>query len=583
MSSDQMVFVPSHEFGPAERYGVFSGFEPSTQTLPAGRQFTPAFQPLPIDIVFEKDIAVTLRDGVTIYVDVFRPVGAEKVPVIIAWSPYGKGQGTSDSAVNLFKLVGLDTGIVSGLHKQEGPDPAYWCARGYAICNADMRGTMHSEGDSVFFDRQEGRDGYDLVEWLGVQDWCNGKVGMSGTSYLAASQWFTAAEQPPHLAAINPWEGVSDTYRDLVRRGGMPDTGFAQLIQDGSFFGKGCKEDILAEAELYPTINELWEQKIPQLDRITVPAYIVASYTNTLHRMGTFRAWRQISSKDKWLRIHNSQEWPDYYDEDNREDLRRFFDHVLKGEDNGWGQTPPVRYALLDFQGGDVVNVAAQQFPPDGVSSTKYYLDSRTRGLVTEAPTEEGAVTYRAEANPGWASFIVRFDDDTTLVGYPKARLYVEAAGADDIDLFVFVEKLDEYGTPLQAFTIPNQGAIALDSTERGATILRSKGADGRLRVSMRHLDDALTTDDIPAHTFDRIEKLQPGQVVDVEIELSPVGLVFKAGQQLRLIVSAQDLFGPMMPGVRQYSPHNTGNHIIHTGGSRASYLQLQVQDPRSD
>jgi uncharacterized protein len=309
----------------------------------------------------------------------------------------------------------------------------------------------------------------------------------------------------------------------------------------------------------------------------------VASYTNTLHRMGTFRAWRQISSKDKWLRIHNSQEWPDYYDEDNREDLRRFFDHVLKGEDNGWGQTPPVRYALLDFQGGDVVNVAAQQFPPDGVSSTKYYLDSRTRGLVTEAPTEEGAVTYRAEANPGWASFIVRFDDDTTLVGYPKARLYVEAAGADDIDLFVFVEKLDEYGTPLQAFTIPNQGAIALDSTERGATILRSKGADGRLRVSMRHLDDALTTDDIPAHTFDRIEKLQPGQVVDVEIELSPVGLVFKAGQQLRLIVSAQDLFGPMMPGVRQYSPHNTGNHIIHTGGSRASYLQLPVQDPSSD
>jgi uncharacterized protein len=582
MSDCEMVFAPSHPLEPGDRYGVFSGFEPGIQTLPAGRQIAPAFQPLPIDIVFDKDVAVTLRDGVTIYVDVFRPVGAEKVPVIVAWSPYGKGQGSSESAVTLFEMVGLDTRRVSGLHKQEGPDPAYWCARGYAICNPDMRGTMNCEGDSVLWDRQEGRDGYDLVEWLGVQDWCNGKVAMSGTSYLAASQWFTAAEQPPHLAAINPWEGVSDTYRDLVMRGGMPDTGFAERLQEQSFFGKGRKEDILAEADRYPTVNSLWENKIPQLDRITVPAYVVASYTNTLHRMGTFRAWRQISSQQKWIRIHNSQEWPDYYEDANREDLRRFFDHVLKGESNGWEQTPRVRYAVLDMQGGDLVNAAADQFPPDGVTSTKYYLDGRTRTLSTTAPRDDVSVTYGAQANPGWASFVVRFEKDTVLVGYPKARLYVEAEGADDMDLFVFVQKLDEHGTPLQAFTTPNQGAVMLDNSEHGSTILRSKGADGRLRVSMRHLDSALATDEIPAHTFDRIEKLRPGQVADVEIEISPVGLAFRAGQQLRFIVSAQDLFGPMMPGTREYVPRNSGRHIIHTGGSRASYLQLPVQGPTS-
>ncbi len=54
---------------------------------------------------------------------------------------------------------------------------------------------------------------------------------MSGTSYLAAAQWFAAAEQPPHLAAINPWEGVSDVYRDLIMRGGMPDLGFAEMLK----------------------------------------------------------------------------------------------------------------------------------------------------------------------------------------------------------------------------------------------------------------------------------------------------------------------------------------------------------------
>jgi predicted acyl esterase len=578
MTSEEMLFVPSSPLRPGARYGVLSGFEPGTRMLPAGFQLAPEFKALPVDIVLEKDIAVTLRDGMTIYVDVYRPVGAEEVPVIVAWSPYGKSQGSSPSAKGVFELVGLDNGIVSGLHKFEGPDPAYWCAQGYAICNPDMRGTGDSDGDSVLWDRQEGRDGHDLIEWLGVQDWCNGKVGMSGTSYLAASQWFTAAERPPHLAAINPWEGVSDTYRDLVMRGGMPDTGFARQLQDGSFFGKSRKEDILGEAERYPLMNSLWQNKIPNLGEITVPAYVVASYSNTLHTMGTFRGWRRIASKQKWLRIHNSQEWPDYYDETNREDLLRFFDHYLKGAENGWEQTPRVRYAVLDLEGGDRVNVSADQFPPRAVSPTRYYLGGHARTLVTDVPAPEVAVAYDADAKPGWASFTTRFEEETVLVGYPKARLWVEAEGADDMDLFVFVQKLDAQGTPLQAFTVPNRGARTHDLTERGASILRYKGSNGRLRVSMRHLDDASSTDDVPAHTFDRVEKLYAGEVAEIEVELSPVALVFYPGEQLRLIISAHNLIGPMMPGLREYVPHNSGRHIVHTGGSRASYLQLPVE-----
>ncbi|WP_327654370.1 CocE/NonD family hydrolase [Streptomyces sp. NBC_00483] len=578
MSDVQKVYMPSQPLEPGPRYGILSDFEPGTRTLEAGFRIAPPFKPLPVDIVLDKDVPVTLRDGVTIHVDVFRPADSEQVPVIVAWSPYGKGQGSSASVMGIFGMVGLDNGIVSGLEKFEGPDPAYWCARGYAICNPDIRGVANSEGDSAIWDRQEGRDCYDLIEWLGVQDWCTGKVAMSGTSYLAVSQWFTAAEQPPHLAAINPWEGVSDVYRDLVMRGGMPDTGFARQLQDNSFYGKAQKEDILTEAEHHPLMDGLWENKIPRFENINVPAYVVASYSNTLHTAGTFRAWRRMASTDKWLRIHNSQEWPDYYDETNVEDLRRFFDHTLKGEDNGWEQTPRVRYSLLDLHGGDQVNVPADQFPPADVTSTKYYLDARTRTLATTAPAVEGTVGYDVAANPDLVSFVARFDEETTLVGYPKAHLWVEADGSDDMDLFVLVQKLDAHGTPLQAFTALNQGALAMDVTERGASILRYKGSDGRLRVSMRHLDKALATDDIPAHTFDRVEKLSPGEVVDVEIDLLPVGLTFHPGEQLRFIVSGRSLLGTMMPGIREYTPTNSGRHIIHTGGDRASYLQLPVK-----
>jgi predicted acyl esterase len=539
MSDDQKVFTPSHPLEPGARYGTLSDFEPGTRTLEAGSRIAPPFKALPVDIVLDKDVPVTLRDGTTIHVDVFRPAGTQKVPVIVAWSPYGKGQGTSASVMGIFGMVGLDNGIVSGLEKFEGPDPAYWCAQGYAICNPDIRGVANSEGDSVIWDRQEGRDCYDLIEWLGVQDWCTGKVAMSGTSYLAVSQWFTAAEQPPHLAAINPWEGISDVYRDLVLRGGMPDTGFARQLQDNSFFGKGQKEDILAEAERHPLMDGLWEEKIPQFEKITVPAYVVASYSNTLHTAGTFRAWR---------------------------------------EDNGWEQTPRVRYSLLDLRGSDRVNVPADQFPPAGVTSTKYYLDGRTRTLSAAVPTVEASAGYAVASNPDVVSFVTRFDEETTLVGYPKAHLWVEADGSDDMDLFVLVQKLDAYGTPLQAFTAPNQGALAQDVTERGASILRYKGSDGRLRVSMRHLDKTLATDDVPAHTFDRVEKLSPGEVVDVEIELLPVGLTFHPGEQLRLVISGRSLLGTMMPGIREYEPANSGRHIIHTGGDRASYLQLPVK-----
>jgi predicted acyl esterase len=574
MSQSDRVFEPSH-YQAGGAHGILSPFDPGTRALPAGSRLDPRFRSLPTDIVLEKDIAVTMRDGVTIYVDVLRPPGNKMVPVIVAWSPYGKSQGTAPSVTALFTMIGIDNQTLSGLSKFEGPDPAYWCAQGYAICNPDPRGIAESQGDSAMFGRQEAKDCHDLIEWLAAQKWCNGKVGMSGTSYLAISQWFTAAEQPAHLAAINPCEGFSDVYRDLVMRGGMPDVGFAERLQKNSYAGHNRREDILAEVQRYPLMNHLWEDKTARFDRITVPAYVVASYSNTLHTTGTFRAWRRIRSTEKWLRIHNTQEWPDYYA--NVEDLRRFFDHYLKGEDNGWETTPRVRYSILDLEGGDSVDQLADQFPPREVNLTKYYLDGQSRALTIERPGQEAPVAYDSEMHSGLVSFVIRFDEQTTMVGYPKVHLSIAADGADDMDLFILVQKLNQLGSPLQQFNVPNQGALLQDATERGASVLRYKGSNGRLRVSARHLDEALSTDAVPAHSFDRVETLQPGEIADVEIDLSPIGLVFYPGEQLRLVISGHNALGPIMPGTADYVPRNSGTHIVHTGGQNPSYLQLPV------
>src|SRR3546814_1326572 len=71
------------------------------------------------------------------------------------------------------------------------------------------------------FSPREAQDHYELIEWAGTQPWSNGKVGLSGISYLATNQWLVAALQPPHLAAICPWEGWWDHYRDFTRHGGI--------------------------------------------------------------------------------------------------------------------------------------------------------------------------------------------------------------------------------------------------------------------------------------------------------------------------------------------------------------------------
>ncbi len=106
--------------------------------------------------------------------------------------------------------------------------------------------------------------------------------------------------------------------------------------------------------------------------------------------------------------------------------------------------------------------------------------------------------------------------------------------------------------------------------------------------MSVRHLDEAASTDAVPVHSFDRVEKLQPGMIVPVEIDMFPIGLAFHPGEQLRLVVTGYNLLGGVMPNLSTGSaapqnlptvvPDNHGRHIIHTGGSHASYLQLPVK-----
>ncbi len=578
--TEKMCFSPAFNYvDDGIEHGVLSPFETKEIILEKGQQIADGFKPLTSAIKMLKDIPVKMRDGVTIYTDIFLPVTEEKVPVLIAWSPYGKSAGTAPRYKNLFNMLGMGNHWNSGLTKFEAPDPDYWCAHGYAVCNPDMRGIAHSEGDTTMIGSQEAEDGYDLIEWLAVQSWSNGKTALTGTSYLAFSQWYIAAEQPPHLTCINPTEGLADGYRDLAFIGGIPDSNFIERLQVNHVSATGAKrEDLIKEMAAYPLADaDVWQDKVADPSKITVPAFVIASYSNTLHTMGTFRSWRTLGSTEKWLRIHDRQEWPYYYDEENTEELRRFFDYYLLEKDNGWSTTPTVRYSLIDFQGGNQTDIPAETFPPVSSETKRYYLNGKFRTLQQNAETEDFPVKYVTDGLPGRSSFQMTFDKDTHFVGYPKAKLFMEVAGYDDMDVFVWVQKLDQFGTILSEFVVPNHGAALQDFTQEGASALRYKGAWGRLRASMRQLDSKLTTEEIPAYSFNQVEKLAQGEIVELEIALSPIGLAYKAGETLRVVISTKDELGSVMPGTPGCTPDNQGTHILHTGGEYASYLQLPV------
>lgn len=111
--------------------------------------------PLPEALVWDKDIAVEMRDGKTIRADIFRPASREneRLPALIPWSPYGK-TGTGLMHTHDYPYANPPKAATSGLEKAEGPDPAEWCSRGYALVQPDARGTYYSEGDQYVFGTQ---------------------------------------------------------------------------------------------------------------------------------------------------------------------------------------------------------------------------------------------------------------------------------------------------------------------------------------------------------------------------------------------------------------------------------------------
>ncbi|WP_328836969.1 CocE/NonD family hydrolase [Streptomyces europaeiscabiei] len=549
-----------------------------TVLLEKGSVHAEGAYPLPCDIVVDQDVPIPLRTGAVLRGDVYRPATSDPAPVILVYTPYGKRDGWPNAAMYVSRF-GVPADHLSGLQAFEAPDPGFWCAEGYAIAVVDTAGTGHSGGDEVFHGTQSGRNAHDVIEWLAAQDWCNGKVGMAGNSQLAMVQWQAAAQQPPHLAAIAPWEGEIDIYRESMVRGGIPDTVFHDEDVAVHIYGENDTEDVTAHTRLYPLVNAYWADKRADLTRITVPAYIVGSWTNGLHTHGTFQAFREISSTDKWLRVHNIHEWTDLADLAQVRDLRRFFDRYLKDIDNGWEDTQRVRLTVLDPGGTDLVGRPEDDWPLARQQWRTMYLDAAS-GTLGDKPSEtEALAEYRGDDDADSVVFTTSpFEHDTEITGYAKLRLWVETPDAEDMDLFAAVHKVDQEGYRQYHLSLPAGPPRPREKGQPPAG-MAYVGPLGQLRASHRALDPDRSTPSEPYLTHAAEEPLTPGVPVPVEIALWPTSMVVHPGERLVVEVAGHPIGPPTRPGGQQsvLATRNLGLHRIRTGGDHDSHLLLPV------
>lgn len=513
-------------------------------------------------IICEQDQAITLRDGTIIYADIYRPSDStEKVPCIVSWGIFGKrpAEGQDD-----WKLMGVPPKTVSEMAKFESADPGYWCRYGYAVANVDARGCGNSHGNINLWGSQEAQDGYDTIEWLAAQSWCNGKCTLFGNSGVCMANWKIASTQPPHLACLAAWEGQSDLYRESYFCGGIPNPAYeANIIKEVA-----CKtyvEDTVEMCYRYPEWNSYWADKQVKWSQIKVPTYVTGGWVHH-HLRGSLEGFRRIRSPKKWLRIHRDFEWPDSYRNENQEELRKFFDRYLKDINNGWEFTPKVRVDVMDAYAYDYRSRREEkEFPLKRTEYKKLYLNAANMDGGFAPFANEAEVSYDPKTET--TQFDIRVEEDVELTGYMKLHLWVECRGHNNMDLFPWVLKLGqnkEY-LPIECMDAPYRGAW------------------GFLRCSYRELDEKLSSDFQPVHSHRKMEPLQPGEIVPVDIEFYPHSRVWHKGEYISVRLAGRFIKTEWFHdnSMDHEVDNGDGIHVIHTGGQYDSYLQIPTIPPK--
>lgn len=521
-------------------------------------------------LIVEKDVSVKVRDGATLCADVFRPNDRGHFPAIMTLGPYPKDIHFKDWVQNQ-TFENIDN-VDSPYMHWETVDPEWWVPQGYVVIRVDARGTGKSPGRPHNLTMREAEDFYDAVEWAGTQAWSNGKVAVMGISYFAMNAWRVAALNPPHLAAVVPWEGAFDLYRDVNRHGGIRSNTFTQRWTTNvarQMQEAGSVREQTRQAGYPELYNERAARSNPDPASIKAPLLSVGNWGGVgLHLRGNIEGYLGAGSEHKFLRVHSGDHVTPFYSLEGRLFQKRFLEQWLKGIDTGITREPPLKLAIR-YGGNNYQWRYEYEWPLARTQWTECYLDASNGTLSTDRPKRKSEVSYSAEpgADITSAKFSTApFQQDTEVTGPIKLKLWASSS-IDDADLFAIIHNIGPNG---EEVTYPGQNQPAIAA------------AYGWLRVSHRKLDPQRSTLYRPYHTHDELQKVKPGEVVPVDIEVLPASMVFRKGHRLVLEVASKD--DPRINPFTHTDPADriqSGTNSIHTGDAYGSHLLLPVIPPR--
>ena len=530
-------------------------------------------------MTIERDVPIPMDDGLHLRADIFRPKGDVPSPVIMSLGVYGKGVPYRDAYAPQWEvLISTEPEVLAGSTKEymnwETVDPEIWVPWGYVCIRVDSRGSGRSAGKIDIFSPREIKDYYNVIEWAAAQAWSTGKVGLNGISYYAINQWLVASLQPPHLAAMIPWEGASDAYRDFMRHGGIFNNGFFEFwypkqvisVQHGNprtwqdpWLGERASgPESLPDAELHenrahpisdilarPLDGEWYRLRSADWSKITVPFLSAANWGGFgVHPRGNFEAFTQAASKQKWLDCHpgRHEEW--FYLDHGMALQKRFFDHFLKGVDNGWDKEPPVLLHLRRPFSNNFELRKESTWPLSKTNWTKVYLDAvdgiAVPGMSWHVPSKTSKLSFAALGQP--LTFLSPpMEEDTEITGPLAAKIFASSS-TTDMDLFL----------TLQAFS---EGA---EIEFQGVVESRTPLSQGWLRASHRQLDQSKSLPYRPYHTHDKMQPLEPGKVYELDVEIWPTNILLPKGSQIALQISGKD-FERLLPPKQSDEPWTMG------------------------
>jgi hypothetical protein len=553
--------------GKVSRFGQYSGYSPVLY-----------------DSSVRTSLYLTMRDGVRIAIDVIRPAKGGKVeqaplPVVWTHNRYRRAFKVKD------RLITID----------DSPDIRNLIRHGYIAASADVRGSGASFGSSKgIFTKEETQDAHEITEWLGTQPWSNGKVGMFGGSYLGITQFMAASTKPPHLKAIFPVVAFFDLF-EMGSQGGVYKDDFVKTWSElttrldteqiaapvdadasGALLKKAIAEHKAGNRPLASIMEGLrfrdsvdpvtgvvpaltWHPaaRIREINESAVPMYIWGGWFDAFTRHA-FLAYRNFTAPRRLVvsaRSHAPRD-PEISAEETRliavEELR-WFDHWLKGVENGITNEPPIFYQVMVEPKKNIWKTAAAWPLPEAKPVRHYLAAGRSLTsasvndgkLLTAPPKKEATDRYPVDygvttgtatrwdnavgggfAYPDLADHDARsltytspvLKSEVEVTGFPVVRVWLSST-ATDADLFAYLEEV-----------YPEGGSRYV--------------TEGVLRASMRAVSEPPYDNlGLPYHrAFESdVSPLKPGEPVELVFSMEPTSNVFNAGNRIRLTLTGAD------------------------------------------